>query len=229
MTRDQNKFLTLKEEKGGNITFGLNNSTRIVGKCIVSLNDGTTKTQNFLYVEGLKRNILSVIKMCDQGYNLTFNYKVCEIRKAGSRRLLENENKLLTNVYVLDEVKGEKCCMGKLNESWLCHRRMGHIKFDNLVKLSKTQAIKNMSRISKPTDTICKPCQHGKRTRLSFKKKEYSTSNSLELVHTYLWGAARTQTLKGESNFMLLIDDYTRMTWVTFLKEKIEALTSLKL
>jgi hypothetical protein len=39
MTRDQNKFLTLKEEKGGTITVGDNASTRIVGKGTVSLDN----------------------------------------------------------------------------------------------------------------------------------------------------------------------------------------------
>jgi hypothetical protein len=51
--------------------------------------------------------------------------------------------------------------MGQVNKIWLWHRRMGHIKFDILVKLSKTQAVRDMPRISKPTDIICKPCQHG--------------------------------------------------------------------
>ena len=54
MTGDQNKFLTLKEEKGGSVTFGDNSFTRIVGKGIVSLDNGKNKTQNVVYVEGLK-------------------------------------------------------------------------------------------------------------------------------------------------------------------------------
>jgi hypothetical protein len=55
--------------------------------------------------------------MCDQGYNLTFHSKGCEIRKAGSGRLVANANKTPSNVYVLDEVKGEKCCMGVISLS----------------------------------------------------------------------------------------------------------------
>jgi hypothetical protein len=117
MAGDQNKFLILKEEKGGNVTFGDNAYVSVVRKGIVSLDNGKTKTQNFLYVEGLKHSLLSVNKLCDQGYNLTFHSKGCEIRKVGSRILVENENRTPSNVYVLDEFKGEKCCMGQLNES----------------------------------------------------------------------------------------------------------------
>ena len=64
--------------------------------------------------------------------------------------------------------------------------------------------------------------------RVSFKTKDYSTSKTLERIHTDLYGPTRTQTLKGESYFMLLIDDYTIMTWVTFLKEKSESFEKFK-
>jgi transposase InsO family protein len=63
---------------------------------------------------------------------------------------------------------------------------------------------------------------------VSFKSKECSTSRPLELVHTDLCGPTRTPTLQGERYFMLFIDDYTRMVWVSFLKEKSEALDTFK-
>jgi hypothetical protein len=43
--------------------------------------------------------------MCDQGYNLTFHSKGCEIRKVGSGILVTNANRTLSNVYVFDEFK----------------------------------------------------------------------------------------------------------------------------
>jgi hypothetical protein len=45
--------------------------------------------------------------MCDQGYNLTFHSKGCEIRISGSRILVANEKRTPSNVYIIDEVKGE--------------------------------------------------------------------------------------------------------------------------
>jgi hypothetical protein len=44
MTRDHKKFLILKEEKGGSVTFGANASERIFGKCVVNIDNGKTKT-----------------------------------------------------------------------------------------------------------------------------------------------------------------------------------------
>ena len=87
-----------------------------------------------------------------------------------------------------------------------------------------------MPKLSKPADRICGSCLHGKQARASYKSKIYqSTSQPLELVHTNLCGPARVQTLQGERYFMLFIDDYTRIIWVTFLKTKSEAFDKFKL
>lgn len=59
-------------------------------------------------MEGLKHNLLSVIQMCDQGYDLTFNSKRCEIRNVGIGKLVEKTEKTLGNVYIINEAKREK-------------------------------------------------------------------------------------------------------------------------
>ena len=100
---------------------------------------------------------------------------------------------------------------------------MGHINFDNLVKISKKEAVREIPKIAKPANATCKKCHHGKQIEVEFKTKEYSTTNPLELVHTDLCGPMKTKGLEGELYFMLLVDDYTRMTWVCFLKKKSEA------
>jgi hypothetical protein len=56
-----------------------------------------------------------------------------------------------------------------------------------------------------------------------FKSKKYSMTRPLEIVHTDLIGPTKTKFLKAEKYFMLLIDYYTRMTAVFFLKNKSEA------
>jgi hypothetical protein len=127
------------------------------------------------------------------------------------------------NIYVLSEIGNEKCCLGKEDEIWLWILRMGHIQFDVLVKVSKREVVIEIPQITKPTNTLCKHCQQGKETKTRFKSKEYLATRPLEIVHTDLVGPTTTKGLKGEKYFMLLIDDYTRMTVVCFLKNKSEA------
>ena len=110
--------------------------------------------------------------------------------------------------------------MSMIDESWLWHRRMGHLKFDNIMKVSKKEAVRDFPKFVKPLNSVCKHCQHGKQTKSNFKEKEHTTSHPLEIVHTNICGPTRTKSLQGEYYFMLFIDDYRRMTWVTSLKEK---------
>ena len=81
----------------------------------------------------------------------------------------------------------------------------------------------------KPTNTLCKHCQQGKQTKTMFKSKEYSTTRPLEILHTDLVGPTTTKGLKGEKYFMLLVDDYTRMITICFLKNKSEAFENFKI
>jgi hypothetical protein len=102
------------------------------------------------------------------------------------------------NIYVLSETGNEKCCLGKEDEIWLWHRRMGHMHVDNLVKVSKRETAREMPQITKPTNTLCKHCQQGKKTKTKFKSNEYSTKTPLEIVHTDVVGSTTTKGLKGE-------------------------------
>jgi hypothetical protein len=88
--------------------------------------------------------------------------------------------------------------MGKIDESWLWNKRMAHMNFNNLVKISTKQVVRDMPKNTKTTSTIFKQCQHGKKSRVNFKTKEYATSKPLELVHTDLCGPSRTKTLQGK-------------------------------
>jgi hypothetical protein len=82
--------------------------------------------------------------MCDQGHKVTFNSQKCEIRKESSGKLIATTVRTSSNIYVLSEIENEKCCLGKEDEIWLWHRRMGHIHFDNLVKDNNRNAIREI-------------------------------------------------------------------------------------
>ena len=58
----------------------------------------------------------------------------------------------------------EECHLNKYDESWLWHRRLGHLNFDHIIKLRNSGAVKDIPKISKPYDFACKPCQIGKLT-----------------------------------------------------------------
>jgi hypothetical protein len=90
----------------------------------------------------MKHNLLSVIQMCDQGPKVTFDSQKCEIRKEGSRKLVATAARASRNIYVLSEIGNEKCFLRKEDEICLWNRIMGHIHFDNLVKVNKREVVR---------------------------------------------------------------------------------------
>ena len=50
-----------------------------------------------------------------------------------------------------------------------------------------------------------------------------ATSRPLELLHLDLMGLTRIESLGGKRYFMVLVDDFTRYTWVILLRSKSDA------
>jgi hypothetical protein len=162
MIGDQSKFLKLNKKGKGKVTFGDNMLTKILGKGTVSLGNNKTKAENVLLVENLKPNLLSVSHTCDQGHMLTFDSQKCEIRRKDTGKLVVVAPRTSSNVYILDIEEEEKCCLIQVEESWLWHRRLGHLSFDNLIKAKEKKAVRDLPKVIKPSYSICKHCQIGK-------------------------------------------------------------------
>jgi hypothetical protein len=188
MTREKSKFMSLSESKLGNVTFGNDALGKIKGKGMVSLSNGKGKTQDVLFVYGLKHNLLSVCQVCDRVCKVIFTSKDCKIQSVNLGQLIAKGIRTENNVYVLKEEKKE-FHLRKYDKIWLSHRILGHLNFDHLIKLRNSGEVKYLPKISKPYDYVCKPCQMGKLTRTKFKSKKFaSTEKPLQLVHMDLCG-----------------------------------------
>ena len=87
MTGDKSKFLTLREHRSRNVTFGNDAPGKIRGKELVSMNS-KRKAQDVLFVDGLKHNIVSVSQVCDRGSEIVFTSKECKIKSVSSGQLV---------------------------------------------------------------------------------------------------------------------------------------------
>lgn len=65
-------------------------------------------------------------------------------------------------------------------------------------------------------------------TSSTFKRNSFSTKHLVDLVHIDLCGQIRTRSIQDDRYFMIFTDDCSRMMWVTFLKDKIEAFGKFK-
>nr|GEU61793.1 retrovirus-related Pol polyprotein from transposon TNT 1-94 [Tanacetum cinerariifolium] len=127
-------------------------------------------------------------------------------------------------------VKGKAKCLKSCLEdhSWLWHMRYGHLNFGDLKLLSSKGMVKGLDHIDYPNQ-VCEGCLFGKHARSSFPKESTSRAKKpLQLIHTDLCGPITPPSHGKNLYFMLFIDDYSRKTWVYFLKEKSQAFEAFK-
>ena len=75
-----------------------------------------------------------------------------------------------------------------------------------------------MPKLSKVTNVVCGPCQLGKQTKAQHHATLTTTTpRPLELLHVDLMGKTRIESLGGKKYIMVVIDDFTKFTWVVLL------------
>ena len=97
------------------------------------------------------------------------------------------------------------CLVVKIDNSQLWNRIFCHINFDNIVKIGSTFVVRDLPKITKPTNVVCKECIMDKQKKVSFPSKKFTTIEKLEIVHTNLSGPSRTRGFYGERYFMIFL------------------------
>ena len=75
---------------------------------------------------------------------------------------------------------------------------------------------------------ICKGCAKGKNIKNPFSKSETNTKGTLELIHSNVCGPMPSVSLSGYEYYVTFIDDYSRKTWIYFLKKGDEVFEKFK-
>ena len=121
------------------------------------------------------------------------------------------------------------CSRAKLDPTKLWHKRLGHINNRDLVHLVNTKRVRDISRLSGERKPICDECMKGKQNKSSHKKvKEIRTIRSLELLHIDLMGPMHTKSRCGKRYVLMIVDDFSRYSFMSFLRKKSEAIKHLK-
>ncbi len=229
MTGDRRCFLSFVQKEGGSVTFGNNNTAQIKGKGIIGKNN-SAKIENVQYVEGLKHNLLSISQLCDSGFEVIFKPNICEVKQTSSGKVFFSGSRK-KNLYVLylDDIPAESCFMSIEKDKWIWHKRAGHVSMKTISKISQLDLVRGLPKIKFDKDKVCEACVRGKQVKSSFHLKDFiSTKKPLELLHIDLFGPVNTTSLGGKQYGFVIVDDYSRFTWVLFLKNKDESCDAFK-
>ncbi|GJX12924.1 retrovirus-related pol polyprotein from transposon TNT 1-94 [Tanacetum coccineum] len=118
------------------------------------------------------------------------------------------------------------CLLSKASKtkSWLWHRRLSHLNFGAINHLAKNGLVRGLPKLKFEKDHLCSACAMGKSKKQSHKPKSKDTNQEkLYLLHMDLCGPMRVASINRKKYILVIVDDYSRFTWVKFLASKDEA------
>ncbi|GJS24423.1 putative ribonuclease H-like domain-containing protein [Tanacetum coccineum] len=109
-------------------------------------------------------------------------------------------------------------------KSWLWHRRLSHLNFGAINHLARHGLVRGLPKLKFEKDHLCSACALGKSSKKPHKPKSEDTNQEkLYLLHMDLCGPMRVASVNGKKYILVIVDDYSRFTWVKCLRSKDEA------
>nr|GEX45837.1 putative ribonuclease H-like domain-containing protein [Tanacetum cinerariifolium] len=239
MTENMSYLSEFEELNGGYVAFGGNpKGGKIFEKG--KIKTGKLDFDDVYFVKELKFNLFSASQMCDKKNSILFTDTKCLVLSPDFK--LPDESQVLLKVPRKDNMynvnlknivpsRDLTCLFAKaiIDESNLWHRRLVHINFKTMNKLVKGNLIRGLPSKVFENDNTCVACKKGKQHRASCKTKPVSfIDEPLFRLHMDLFGPTFVKSLNKKSYFLVVIDDYSRLTWVFFLATKDETSLILK-
>lgn len=204
MSGERKLFTQLEETQGEYVTFSSGDTVKILGVRTIVTPDIPRLTEA-LYVQGFKHNLVSISQICDK------RYKLNSIKMDTWLKFTKTSDN--SHVIDLHPQEGDTCLKSQKDETNLWHQRLGHFNFRDLPNHSKKGIIKDLLKLSKIDNLVCKDYQMGKQTKVPHKKTtQIGTSRPLELLYMDLADPTRMESLGGRKYFMVVIDDFSRFT-----------------
>nr|GEV13825.1 retrovirus-related Pol polyprotein from transposon TNT 1-94 [Tanacetum cinerariifolium] len=195
----------------------------------VILGFGDLKWGNILitrvyFIEGLGHILFFVGQFYDSDLEVAFRRNAYFIRNIEGVDLLKGDRS--TNLYSvnLNEMASASpiCLMAHASstKSWLWHQRLSHLNFDTINDLARNDLVAGLPKFKYHKEHVCPSCEQGKSKRASHPP---NSRKRLHLLHMDLCGPIRITSINGKRYVLVIVDDYSRYTWVHFLRSKDES------
>jgi hypothetical protein len=199
-----------------------------MGESTYKLDSGTPmRIKDVLYVLGLTKNLLSISSLDKKGFKVAFIDGEVLIWPKGKTR--EDAIVIGTEEGGLHKLKGHSDVALTHSIEIPCelwHRRLAHINYKALPYVSKV--VTGLPELKVDHEGVCKGCAQGKNIKNPFPKRDSKAEGILELVHSNVCSPMLSTSLSRYVYYVSFIDDYSRKTWVYFLKSKDKVLGKFK-
>ncbi|WVZ85101.1 LOW QUALITY PROTEIN: hypothetical protein U9M48_032056 [Paspalum notatum var. saurae] len=198
------------------ITFGDNGQGKVMGVGSLSLS-AKLSLREVAFVLNLGFNLVSVSQLLDEVFEVRFKKGACLCSLLPFGQVFRVD---------LTSVSGPARCLvaNPSTDIWKWHRRLGHLSFDLLVRLSSMGLIRGLLKLKAEKDLVCYPCCHGKMVAASHTPvSQVMTTYPGELLHMDTVGPARVASVGGKWYVLVVVDDFFRFSWVFFMEFKDDA------
>nr|GEV69065.1 hypothetical protein [Tanacetum cinerariifolium] len=213
----------------------------IVHICIWIINLGCSKhmTGNHAFSTNFVKNFLGTVRFGDNefaviasygdvGLEVAFRKSTCFVRTENGVDLLTGDRSSNLYTIALNEVASNSlaCLLAKASssQSWLWHQRLSHLNFATFNNLVKNNLVQGLPKMKFEKDHLCSTCEQGKIHQKHHKSKTtFASTKPLYLLHMDLCGPMRVESINGKRYVLVVVNDYSRYTWVFFLHSKYEA------
>ncbi|GKA07513.1 retrovirus-related pol polyprotein from transposon TNT 1-94 [Tanacetum coccineum] len=209
----------------GTVRFGNDHFGAIMGYGDYVIGDSVIS--RVYYVEGLGHNLFSVKQFCDSDLEVAFKKHSCYVRDTYGVDLIKGfRGSNLYTISVIDMMKSSPICLlskASKNKLWLWHCRLNHLNFGTINDLERKDLVQGLPRLKFEKDHLCFACQLGKSKKNTHTPKTKNTN--LEVLNTFhmdLCGPMQVQIVNGKKYILVIVDDYSRFTWVKFFRSKDE-------
>jgi hypothetical protein len=176
-------------------------------------------------VDRLRYNLLSVSRLVDADLSVLFHKLDSYVLDSSGNRVCGISR--IGNVFQTDFSFAQsslRCLiLQSSSELWKWHRRLGHLSFDLLCRLSDLGLLRGLPLRKFKSDLVCAPCHHGKMIAASHSPvNTMMTEHPRQLLHMDTVGTSRVCSMGGKWYVLIIVDDYSRYSWIFFLEIKDE-------
>nr|GEV05731.1 retrovirus-related Pol polyprotein from transposon TNT 1-94 [Tanacetum cinerariifolium] len=164
----------------------------------------------------------------DSNLEVAFRRNACFVRNLEGVDLLKGDRS--TNFYTINLHEMASASLifpmarASSTKSWLWHQRLSHLNFDTINDLARNDLVAGLRKFKYHKEHLCPSCEQGKSKRASHPPKPVPNSRQrLHLLQIDLCGPMRIASINGKRYVLVIVDDYSRYTWVHFLRSKDEA------
>nr|GEW30852.1 uncharacterized mitochondrial protein AtMg00810-like [Tanacetum cinerariifolium] len=165
---------------------------------------------------------------CDSDLEVAFRQHTCFILNLdGVNLFIGSRGNNLYTLSLQDMMASSPICLlskSSKTKSWLWHRHLSHLNFGVINHLARQGLVRGLPKLKFEKDHLSLACAMGKSKKKSHKPKSEDTNQEkLYLLHMDLYGPIRVESVNGKKYILVIVDDYSRFTWVKLLRSKDEA------